>query len=636
MESSKSTKYRKRKAEVATILNGVNTDNSTCNNNSINSSNLGNQIYNNTQHSIPTISPEMVNSEFDLDEFCQPDSDDEFEKEEDKFSKSLEFKNRLTNWGLNHNITHVAMKELLSILKNEKCGINLPSDPRTLFKTPKSSSTITLGTGKFKYFGIRKAFEIANNRGWENASANKSMSIGIDGLPISKSSKSQFWPILALFKHCRSPSPYVIALYFGTSKPASLELFLQDFIVEMLDIKTNGIIINDNTFTLNMKCLIADAPARSFLKMCNGFNAYYGCERCCQKGKWVGKVVFPEINAEKRTNESFFDNAHTSGRSPFADIGLGMISQVPLDYMHLVCLGIMRKLIFSWLRSPLQKRIKLSPSSINQISGHLKNISFFTPSEFCRKPRCIREIDHYKATELRQFLIYTGPVCLKNVLPSTLFDHFMLLHCSMRILLSNLANSVEWIELARKLLVEFVSKVSSLYGEDYLTYNMHSIIHIPDDALIYGELDNVSAFPFENHMQTLKKLLRAKHLPLEQAINRIEERNLFDSADCAKLKLKKLKIFAGKQFSTKKGNNIAFLSSGEIVEIECFIDDNKFIGKRYLKKCDAYTFPLSSHKLKSFVVSNLNAISGEFECNSIIDKGYLMLCNDEYVCMPLL
>lgn len=94
---------------------------------------------------------------------------------------------------------------------------------------------------------------------------------------------------------------------------------------------------------------------------------------------------------------------------------------------------------------------------------------------------------------------------------------------------------------------------------------MHSVIHIPDDALIYGKLDNVSAFPFENYMQILKRLLRAKNLPLEQAINRIEERNCFDFENDNNLELNNRQVFAGKQFSVKKGSNVAFLSSGEIV-----------------------------------------------------------------------
>lgn len=276
MNASRSTKYRKRKAEVDKILNEFsNKGKTSCS--IINASVNSNDIQNIAEQSISTISSELTNTETEFDEFCQPDSDSESEQQEDCTSKSLEFSCKLARWGLDNNITHIAMKELVDILREEICGSKLPKDPRTLFKTPKFSKPVLLGSGKFKYFGVRNAFQLANRMGWENTCLTKSVSLGIDGLPISKSSKSQFWPILALFEKCRAPHPYVVALFFGSSKPSSLELFLKDLIAELRDITTNGIVISDSKYTLNVKCLIADAPARSFLKMCNGFNAYYGC-----------------------------------------------------------------------------------------------------------------------------------------------------------------------------------------------------------------------------------------------------------------------------------------------------------------------------------------------------------------------
>lgn len=146
MDASKTTKYRKRKAEVASILNKFSLDKSSNISGNVSSSS---EICTNIEHSIPTISTGMMNSEVEFDEFCPPDTDDESEDEEDSFSKSLAFKNKLARWGLNNNITHVAMKELLHILRDEKCGSSLPKDPRTLFRTPKYSSPVSLGTGKF-------------------------------------------------------------------------------------------------------------------------------------------------------------------------------------------------------------------------------------------------------------------------------------------------------------------------------------------------------------------------------------------------------------------------------------------------------------------------------------------------------
>ena len=39
----------------------------------------------------------------------------------------------------------------------------------------------------------------------------------------------------------------------------------------------------------------------------------------------------------------------------------------------------------------------------------------------------------------------------------------------------------------------------------------------------YGSLPNFSAFPFENYMQTLKKLLRKSDNPLQQIVKRLAE-----------------------------------------------------------------------------------------------------------------
>lgn len=58
-----------------------------------------------------------------------------------------------------------------------------------------------------------------------------------------------------------------------------------------------------------------------------------------------------------------------------------------------------------------------------------------TPREFCRRPRTLKEFERYKATEFRQFLLYTGPFILKNILDESLYSHFLELSLALRILL---------------------------------------------------------------------------------------------------------------------------------------------------------------------------------------------------------
>jgi len=76
---------------------------------------------------------------------------------------------------------------------------------------------------------------------------------------------------------------------------------------------------------------------------------------------------------------------------------------------------------------------------------------------------------------------------------------------------------------AATLLVQFVKDACNLYGAEFTVCNVHSLLHICDDAKKYGNLDSVSAFPYENHMKKLKKLMRQTHSPLVQIIKRIDE-----------------------------------------------------------------------------------------------------------------
>jgi len=63
------------------------------------------------------------------------------------------------------------------------------------------------------------------------------------------------------------------------------------------------------------------------------------------------------------------------------------------------------------------KAIKFSSAVIYEISRDLCNISAWISSDFARKTRSLEELDRWKVTELRLFLLYAGPVVLQNYLP---------------------------------------------------------------------------------------------------------------------------------------------------------------------------------------------------------------------------
>ena len=77
--------------------------------------------------------------------------------------------------------------------------------------------------------------------------------------------------------------------------------------------------------------------------------------------------------------------------------------------MHLVCFGVMRRLLTCWLSSPVHKDYRISVNSKEKISDMLQQYGAFLPSDFKRRGRGLNDEDRWKATELRTFF-YLGPI----------------------------------------------------------------------------------------------------------------------------------------------------------------------------------------------------------------------------------
>lgn len=109
-----------------------------------------------------------------------------------------------------------------------------------------------------------------------------------------------------------------------------------------------------------------------------------------------------------------------------------------------------------------------------------------------------------KDTELGLFLLYIGPIILKNRLPDKYLIHFNALHCAIRILCHKtdcIANN----EYAKDLLIYFVKQSKHLYGQEFVIFNVHSLIHLSNDVAKFGHLDSFSSFPFESFLFKIKK-----------------------------------------------------------------------------------------------------------------------------------
>lgn len=401
-------------------------------------------------------------------------------------------------------------------------NFDVPKDARTIKKTPRNGPQST----DFAHFGLARGIQRKCGQRWTGkASKEILLQLNMDGIPLFKNSRIQFWPILCKIVNGPDRNPFVVSVYCGVSKPPSLSEYLSPFIGEMTEIEKNGLRIGERHCTVRIESIICDAPARSFVKAIIGHNGVKGCERCSQTGKSINnRTAFTKVDGVRlRDNNSFRrqqDKNHHKGYSPFLNLNVDMVRQFPIEYMHMVCLGVMKRLLNIWVND---RSNGLKADQIAEMDQRITQYKQNYPKEFNRKGRNLIDLPRWKATEYRAFLLYSGPLILKDMLPADKYDHFMVFHTCIRILLSPSSRTAEY-EFAGQWLKYFVDHFGHLYGTHHLVYNVHSLIHIADDCIYFqGSLDKFSAFPFENFLGKMKRLLRGSRKPMAQLYKRLIE-----------------------------------------------------------------------------------------------------------------
>ncbi|XP_068989263.1 uncharacterized protein [Neodiprion pinetum] len=541
-------------------------------------------------------------------------------------SEDYNLQSFLAQWAVCNRIPHVAISSLLKKLRQHPCHSHLPSDPRTLLKTPRSTITTDVHPGKYIHLGLARGLNQLLVKYSSEIDTDIELAIGIDGFPISKSSRGSLWPILGSIVGFNDV--FMIGAYYGNEKPGVAGDFMRDFIQEAKDLCENGLSFQDTLYTCSIKFFVCDAPAKSFVLNVKGCTGYSSCTKCTIKGTYAnGRICFPELTARERTDTDFrnkTDDDYHAGDCCLEEIPrFDIIKNVPLDYMHLVCLGVVRKLLYLWLFGDLKYR--LPHRNVFSISNALEKLKGFIPLEFARKPRYLDFVKQWKATEYRQLLLYTGPIVLKDVLPYDVYMNFLTLHVAIRILCST--NTTSLFNYAHDLLKHFVTSFMILYGRHSASHNIHGLIHIVQDVKNLGILDSFSAFKFENYMQTLKRLLRKSDKPLQQIFRRyVEIENSSESTTSKKRSCKfevltqsshydgplpdgcenpQYKIVNYSDFKLKVdslADNCCGLVNGEIILVKNIVYDSRkgilvLTGNEYEEKNNFYTEPCDSSSL---------------------------------------
>lgn len=549
--------------------------------------------------------------------------------EADEVPLHHEFSNLIAKWAIESNTPRRSLSTLLKIL--HPYHADLPLDYRTLLKTPKNTIFKTLSNGEYVHFGLKK--NIYNYLMTHEVENELKISFNVDGIPLFKSTKTSLWPILGLMINSLQNTPFTVGIFCGSGKPHPLKDFLNDFIVELKDLLQNGLVYDNRNYKIEVHSFVCDIPARSYLKCIKGHGGYSCCEKCTVVGNRIlGRVIYKDLTAPRRTDATFelqIDKDHHTGKSPLVELGIGLVSTFPIDYMHNICLGVMRKLMNIWIDGP--STVKLNKTAIEKISDYLVSLRNYIPCEFNRKPRSLVDLARWKATEFRMFLLYLGPVILKVMCKPPIFENFLLLHSAISILISDMHISQLGTCSANQFLAIFVKHSKQLYGSQFMIYNVHLVTHLADDVDRYGQLDNFSSFPFENFLGYFKRLVKSPTHPLQQICRRLKE--IENCGKKSSVQFKDILCYMEHEMGPLGNNNLGCKQFKKLIlnnftlctifhskaDSYCYVGDKvvqihniimKFdgtiaiLGKQYNSQRSLYDYPLSSELLNIFMITD--------------------------------
>ena len=163
-------------------------------------------------------------------------------------------RHKLAQWQCKYNISQAAFGALLKILIDVDSADeikNLPKDPRTLLNTPKNVLIRSIVPGEYFHYGLQEGIVKQLRFNVNDLRTNIEINVHIDGLPISKSSQRQLYPILGeIFP--KIATPFVIGVYHGLEKPKKCDDFLEEFINEYNILHTEGFDYKDTKLYVTM------------------------------------------------------------------------------------------------------------------------------------------------------------------------------------------------------------------------------------------------------------------------------------------------------------------------------------------------------------------------------------------------
>lgn len=277
------------------------------------------------------------------------------------------------------------------------------------------------------------------------------------------------------------------------------------------------------------------------------FNAHAGCLKCCTVGfrsPLLRCTIFPNTNCDLRTDDGFRQREHSEHHrnyvirangtkheepiiTPLLRLPIDMVQDITVaDSLHLLHLGVMKRLLGAYKDGHNGCSFKWTKTIADELSSII--VLQKMPMEIHRAIRGIDVLTHWKGSECAAFLNYIGIGVLRDFLPEDHYKMFVNLFCAVTICSSEYYR--RYLPVAHKLFENFISYHYKLFAS--VTSNVHNLIHVTQECERFGPLPTLSAYPFENHLYTIKNLIRSGKQPMVQVVNRLTEMmysNEFDS-----------------------------------------------------------------------------------------------------------
>lgn len=297
--------------------------------------------------------------------------------------------------------------------------------------------------------------------------------------------------------------------------------------------------------------------------------------------------------------------------------------------MHCLDLGSMRKLLILYLKYGL-----FDQAVADQF---IKLAVKYVPSDFTRKPRPLKLLDHYKAAELRMFALYLAIVMFKESNMSRQdYETFLLFFCGYRILMGENGNcTTEDCDLSDNLLTQLVKRFHEKFSE--CSFNFHCLLHLADIVRKNGPLYRYSAYPFENYYQLFRQWIRKPSDILKQIWQRWNQ----NKGLVLKKSIKKRKEFDSFHVDSNMRNNYIMTTNGDLVMITRKIvnlQNISYIGRKFTSREPFFSSPINSEMLNIYMVSE-ESLSNDLiniEMVDIKSKMFKVPYNNNFVVLPLL